>query len=1084
MLIGQAIGAGPGGDPSDDHAAGAASYGTCILFPQKSIFDNVALALSPDPSNVPFQRVVEACRAAMLHEFVIDLPDGYDTILGSGNDKEGGGVQLSGGQKQRLMLARARLRNPPILILGMSFLLIPFNLFTFSDEATSALDPPTRILVLSALRRWRMNKTTIVISHELSQIEPQDFVYVLKGGKVVEQGFRGDLEGVVDQEFDDGKGEFRRMMASQGVARSVPTPTVEPEQEEELEDEEPSVPVPASLKHQSMLALRPLTFGNWNWMFDAVAELTRPPTLDPPPPTELAVPELAYLPPGTTGKRNTLSSRLSRLAIPSQPQTQTRPPLPPLQPRRPSSALFPNTPLTVGTFMNDRKSRRFSAPGQTPTSATFTVVDREWEDVELKGSDSKEDYDSWWERQKVWEKQEEEEFEKEKKAIARSGSVVHEKRRQMSRGAIMDIKVAKEDDPTPKPTSTTQNPPSFFRTTLQTLPTIPSKPLFVFTLLLCALSGLMTPIFSFLLSRLLFEVSEGGTNTKVINKFGGILLMICAFDGIFLGSKYALMEIVSMKWVTKVRERALERVLAQDRTWFDGYSPDDKQTTHSHTTQTIIQTLIKDADDARALISVVYGQTFVVVTMLSTGLIWALILGWQLTLAGLAIAPVFAIVMALQSRFSSLSEARNKAAKESISKAYYDALKHVYAVRALGGSGFRVTYERVFERSVENAMKAGVKGAFVEGSGYGVASGMIYFAEAMLFYVGALLMKKGVFGYLRMVEVLNLVVFSVSIGAQLMAFSESTLPNFLICLKLIGIVAEKIAKSTQATASLLTLSSLSDQDTSESKGDLRPAHLSLPIEFSNVSFSYPSRPTQPVLRNFNLRIQPGELVALVGASGCGKSTVVGLMQRLYEPTGGSVSIGEERLSTIDVNWLRERLAVVSQAPVLFDTSVGENIRYGSSGISDVDIRTAAKWANVHEVVMELGEGYDTVLGTSGAGGLSGGQAQRVQIARALARMVHEGGGADVLLIDEGTSALDGENEGVVLDAVRALVSSEKVRSRKRTVMMVTHKLEVMRLCDRIVVVGNGRVVEEGKFEELMERKGEFARLAGGGVWES
>lgn len=134
MLIGQGIGAGPGGDPSDDNAAGAASYGTCILFPHKSIFDNVALALSPDPSTVPFQRVVEACRAAMLHEFVIDLPEGYDTILGSGDDKEGGGgsgVQLSGGQKQRLMLARARLRNPPILILGKFFLYRFLQLFTF-----------------------------------------------------------------------------------------------------------------------------------------------------------------------------------------------------------------------------------------------------------------------------------------------------------------------------------------------------------------------------------------------------------------------------------------------------------------------------------------------------------------------------------------------------------------------------------------------------------------------------------------------------------------------------------------------------------------------------------------------------------------------------------------------------------------------------------------------------------------------------------------------------------------------------------------------------------------------------------------
>jgi ATP-binding cassette subfamily B (MDR/TAP) protein 1 len=120
MLIGQGIGAGGSGD-SEDNATATSLYGTCILLPNRSIFDNVALALSSDPSTVPFPRVVEACRAAMLHEFVIDLPEGHDTILGSGDDKEGGGgvgVQLSGGQKQRLVLARARLRNPPILILG------------------------------------------------------------------------------------------------------------------------------------------------------------------------------------------------------------------------------------------------------------------------------------------------------------------------------------------------------------------------------------------------------------------------------------------------------------------------------------------------------------------------------------------------------------------------------------------------------------------------------------------------------------------------------------------------------------------------------------------------------------------------------------------------------------------------------------------------------------------------------------------------------------------------------------------------------------------------------------------------------
>ena len=401
---------------------------------------------------------------------------------------------------------------------------------------------------------------------------------------------------------------------------------------------------------------------------------------------------------------------------------------------------------------------------QTPTSATFTVVDREWEEVDLKDGDGK---GGWWDID-----HEEAEFEKEKTAVARSGTVVHEKRRNMSRDggrgrkrSAVDVQIVEKIKTKPQASS-----PSFFRTTALTLPAIPSKPLFAFALLLCTLSGLMTPVFSYLLSRLLFEVSLGGTNTAVINRFGGLLLVICAFDGAFLGGKYMIMEIVSMQWVTKLRTRALEKILAQDRAWFDGYSG-PRALPHSHTTQSLVQTLIKDGDDARGLISTVYGQTFVVSTMLTTGLVWALILGWQLTLAGLAIAPAFAFVMAFQTRWAAVAETRNKSARESVSEAYYDALKHVLAVRALGGSGFKKAYERRFEASVEGAMRAGVKGAFVEGSGFGVANGMIYFAEAGLFYVGAVLIQKGVFGYLRMVEVLNLVVFSVSIGAQLMVFS-------------------------------------------------------------------------------------------------------------------------------------------------------------------------------------------------------------------------------------------------------------------------------------------------------------------------
>ena len=634
-------------------------------------------------------------------------------------------------------------------------------------------------------------------------------MYVLKAGKVVEQGFRGDLEEAVDydqEEEEGGKGEFRRMMASQQGRAAFEPAVVQQRQPEEVVECPSSPP----LKHQSILPLRPLTFGNWNWMLDAVAELTKPSTLAPAPPpsptdttttTGLTVPELAYLPPGMTKKRRTLTARLSRLALPfasqqsqTLPQTHARPPRPPLPPlqvephgkRRPSSAMFPSTPLTIDTFTGpfsplSSKSRRFSAPMQTPTSATFTVVDREWE-----GDNYNKDKVGWWDIDL-----EEAEFEKEKTAVTRSGTVVHEKRRNMSRDGggravrkrcAVDVLLDSEMDKKTSGGDERQQQarvPSFFETTARTLPLIPCKRLFGFALVLCTLSGLMTPVFSYLLSRLLFEVSLGGTNTAVINRFGGLLLLVCAFDGALLGSKYTLLEIVSMRWATRLRRRALGRVLAQDRAWFDGGSGQTPTTTTTTTTQGVVQTLVKDAEDARGLIGSVYGQMFVVSTMVGTGLVWAMVLGWELTLAGLAIGPVFAVVMGLQARWAGRAEARSKCAREGVCEAYYDALKDVRGVRALGGCGFRKAYEARFEESVERAMRAGVKGAFVEGSGFGVANGMIYFAEAGLFYVGALLIERGVFGYLRMVEVLNLVVFSVSIGAQLMVFSTFSLPRLI-----------------------------------------------------------------------------------------------------------------------------------------------------------------------------------------------------------------------------------------------------------------------------------------------------------------
>lgn len=270
----------------------------------------------------------------------------------------------------------------------------------------------------------------------------------------------------------------------------------------------------------------------------------------------------------------------------------------------------------------------------------------------------------------------------------------------------------------------------------------------------------------------------------------------------------------------------------------------------------------------------------------------------------------------------------------------------------------------------------------------------------------------------------------------------------------------------QATSDFNQLLKLST-DTAESRGVLRP-ELMGSVAFRNVQFSYPERPEAPVLKDVSMEVADGECVAIVGASGSGKSTIAALLQRLYEPDSGSISIGLNDLASTDVRHLRHHVSVVSQNPNLFDATIAENIRYGNAGVSEVDIRTAAKAAHVHEFIMSLPQGYDTLVGEN-ASLISGGQAQRLQIARALARP------SRILILDECTSALDPTNQAAVLATIR----QAKVG---RTTVMVTHKVPVMQMCDRILVVHEGVIAEHGTYDELMERKGVFATLARGGEW--
>ena len=247
----------------------------------------------------------------------------------------------------------------------------------------------------------------------------------------------------------------------------------------------------------------------------------------------------------------------------------------------------------------------------------------------------------------------------------------------------------------------------------------------------------------------------------------------------------------------------------------------------------------------------------------------------------------------------------------------------------------------------------------------------------------------------------------------------------------------------------------------------KPQALPMPprgmLAFDHVEFRYPTRQEVAALHDFTLTVSPGETVAVVGPSGAGKSTLFQLAQRFYDPQAGSVRIDGVALTQADPAAVRARIAVVPQETVIFAASARDNLRYGRWDADDAALWAAAEAANAAQFLQELPQGLDTFLGEAGAR-LSGGQRQRIAIARALLR------DAPLLLLDEATSALDAESERLVQRALERLMS-------RRTTIVIAHRLATVRAADRIIVMDQGRIVEQGRHDELVAKSGLYARLA-------
>jgi ATP-binding cassette subfamily B (MDR/TAP) protein 1 len=980
-----------------------------------TFFRNVAFGAT-EPHDVSPDDIRDACSFALLQSTISGMPEGADTVIGPV------GYNLSGGQRQRLALARAKLRDPPVLIL---------------DEITSGLDPVSRTLIMEAIRIWRKGKTTIIITHDVGHIEDDEYVYVLADGSIVQQGLKADMA-------KNESGMFASLVAS---AADSPSSSSSVSSEDELDSEASDDELIqeaqyAKFLRSTLVDSRPLTVG----LFRRFSLRAEAPARD-----------------SVVHRSASHRAAVHNRDMPKQPK---------------KSALSRSVSQT--SAVNRSVSRRFS---RTPSiqivtqrglrvqkSRTLNARQARHNDLDAQRQDSLDSLELFF--------------------LERLAKRKDAEKKPRKKGPLIPSLMA------------------ILRTVWPTLDKV-GKGQLVLGIGLCFVMAASTPVFSFFFANLLqgFWLPEGrGSYTA---RWTGLLAAIAVIDASATFFGYYLLEQVAQKWVNTLRAEAIKRILSQPKAWFDkaNHSPDR-----------ITQCLDRNAEEMRKLVGMFVPILLTVTTMISASVVWALAIRWDLTLVTLAGVPVVIAAARANSFVSDKWEAICDEAATSTNAIFSETFSKIKVVRAL-------TLERYFSDkhadSASAAFRLGVKRAGFVGVFYGLHQSIAFFLTGLVFFYGAKILSEGRTTVTDVVRVINLLLFS-------LGTSVGMLGN-----------VPQIAAAKVTAVQMLYYANLSHTAGHEAQGEQR-VRSPLPVRMTNLRFAYPRDPQTQVLRGINLEIRAGTCTAIVGSSGCGKTTIASLLLRLYDPLPGdddnsnkntndlarrpplpttaitaispilesptttttttlpgihishhdfphppnslSLTYASHPACTLHTSSLRTHIAYVPQTSFLFPLTVRANLTYGlhdtSPLHSESNIVLAAKQANIHDFVVSLPQGYDTPLGEGGLS-VSGGQAQRLCIARALAHR------PNLLVLDEPTSALDAEAAGEVRRVVQSLIRMGRGQEEKEegmAVVVVTHSEEMMRVADEVVMVEGGVVVERGGYEELVKRGGKFAALVGGGGW--
>ena len=547
------------------------------------------------------------------------------------------------------------------------------------------------------------------------------------------------------------------------------------------------------------------------------------------------------------------------------------------------------------------------------------------------------------------------------------------------------------------------------------------------SLVAAATTTLMVPI----AVRRMVDNGFSTDNSSFINNYFGMLVLLALMLALASGLRYFFVITLGERVVADLRNAVFDHVTKLSQDFFDRSNSGEIVSRLSADT-----TQIKSAVGATASVAlrnIIMGLGAVGMMVVTSPKLSALVIG----AIPLIVLPLIA--------FGRSVRRRSRAAQDMLANANSYAGEQISAMRTLQAFTNEKMVIGRFAKAVENAFAAARSSVFARAILTSFAIFMVFSSVVGVLWFGSNDVLSGTMSAGQLGQFLLYAVFAASSLGQL---------------------SEVWGELAQAAGATERLTEILDEVPAIAAPN-NPVALPVPalgeISFENVVFHYPARPEKAALAGLDFSVKPGESVAIVGPSGAGKSTIFSLLLRYYDPQSGTIRVDGVALPEADPLAIRSRMAVVPQDVAIFASTLRENIAFGRPDATDEDIIAAAKAALAHDFIMALEKGYDTLVGERGMT-LSGGQRQRIAIARAILR------DAPILLLDEATSALDAESEMMVQKGLEHLMTG-------RTTLVVAHRLATVLKADRILVVDEGRIIEEGTHASLVQKNGVYARLA-------